>query len=46
MVHTSGMQTTVDAFMFNFTIHGRDIGESFETFSREFFPNHANGKLF
>jgi len=42
----SGMETTVNAFMFNFTINGKDIGESFETFSQEFFPNHANNQLF
>ena len=46
IVNMSGMETTIDAFMFNFTINGKDIGESFETFSREFFPNHANNQLF
>lgn len=46
LIHTSGMQTTVDALMFNFTIHGRDIGESFEAFSRTFFPDHTNSNVF
>jgi hypothetical protein len=42
----SGMQTTVDAFVFNFTIHGKDIGESFITLTRDFFPNHEHSTLF
>ena len=46
LINMSGMQTTVDAVMFNFTIHGRDIGESFEAFSRELLPYHTNSKLF
>jgi len=40
------MQTTVDALMFNFTINGKDIGESFFAFSRDFFPNHEHSTLF
>jgi len=40
----SGMQTTVDAFMFNFTIDGRDIGERLMVLWKDFIPAYSQNK--